>query len=1349
MSSGLGIILAILAVILMGSFFGGGIGDFFSNLFGGGDDTNTPDGIPPSVQETPRDLGDKKSAINLLYKGPHIETGIRVQITPPVLVTSKYDGKERPIEIIVTNGLREKTKPLRLLLANEETNTVHIFIEDFTLNRKSFRQIFWDGKDNTGKNVEAGNYFVFAEKKDDKKAVAIASLTIRNYDDTRDREKLIRDNPWPHEIEVGLTPNLREITIERPVVNTNTSYHPDLGLEIKEFTKPEFYHIQVAVESTTNFTSQNQLLSPNDERISVKVLDVDGKGEYGPDDPFTMFLTLNFNDYFDDYFKQKKPLPAKKEFTILIDTVFEKLSEPIKVTVYLNESGLILYKSNESVSSDVDAPIESFEPTEGNSTDESVPEIIKKMALKRGWDILGVESNDPTTIQTLIQEKYDAKKFTHLLIVGSVEDIPFIDEQGLLGEKYENQVLDSAYYGNMDSDPFIELSVGRLPTTRYSNVEVYFEGLDNFETQEQNYVYVTGTENKCEISSIEGFPTDEKNKAFIRKQFLFTGNGPDFDEVEGFDVYQKRFKVAETDVGQRVYDNFSTECFENRDSIGSIANNTACDFSEIRGIPFSTFSNIVLIERESENQCSDETTLEFSEYSPPKYYSLLNFDPFFANPTIGVSLRDFLNSLISLNQAPVYHALMGDPSNIVNAHKKSQQQNQRTHVKLESDEQKIVISMPKLNLNDFFFLGNDSPFKEAEIDMIKEGHFAIADAKIIETSYPFVTDASKNRNGLNYGLILDGDLTTNDQNVIILQNFDGKIGPQDKPVKAVFGKDFKFEEYYTRLALEVYSTSGPIMEVRQAYRYHSFDKKVVMEEGEREIDGEIYNFHTLRLGDPGDNSLHPNYLDSTGTIIIENTDETKRKFKINLEIEATYIEDDAEYNTHLKFDSYTIFLEDSSSEKESKIVVEDFKVDWRTDQTEQTAEFDLMELEGYDQISVYGNTNKFTGFDFLSKPILTGKIRNKQKALLTGKTLEFENELGFLQFSDSSLVVTIFERENELGFSDVLSQVIEVNNVRALKEDKVILVETTNADHEAITFSVRETVKTILEENPKLKDKFTNPLNVLLINGDYSFDFSVIFTENVLFFSNGLSLSPHRYYNRFEGHGKSFKGVKETLKATDKSKLTTTAKSRSSNGQQFEIDMGLYFFGDEQEEANNGFGFELDLEDLFRLIESKIGDDIYRLEIEGFEQNFEEAEVAVIEPIDDIPTNEIEEINETENLTVTIARIDVGALEWNRENPIDLSKHRQKTVSVYFSTNASSFKDATLFNPANTLFGQFISFESIKTYIPGESYSITTPLGNLLNSENNQIEFTISISDPNGSNTTITSETVSISTLNG
>ena len=108
--------------------------------------------------------------------------------------------------------------------------------------------------------------------------------------------------------------------------------------------------------------------------------------------------------------------------------------------------------------------------------DSNVEKTANEIADERNYVLLSIENSNPSAIQSKIKETVEEyPTIKYLLIIGTDGQIPLRDHQGLI--RNGDAVLDSLFYGNMDEDIFVELSVGRIPFDTESDVKNYLEEL--------------------------------------------------------------------------------------------------------------------------------------------------------------------------------------------------------------------------------------------------------------------------------------------------------------------------------------------------------------------------------------------------------------------------------------------------------------------------------------------------------------------------------------------------------------------------------------------------------------------------------------------------------------------------------------------------------------------------------------------------------------------------------------------------------------------------------------------------------------------------------------------------------
>ena len=115
----------------------------------------------------------------------------------------------------------------------------------------------------------------------------------------------------------------------------------------------------------------------------------------------------------------------------------------------------------------------------------------REIASNKGWDILPVNTSDYNQIRNEIVNFYNRKPFDYLLLIGTIEEIPYAIYD-VYNERWKTA---PTLYGNVNNDRFIELAVGVLPFSSEAALKKYFTNLNpkgNFVTIENYTHHATG-----------------------------------------------------------------------------------------------------------------------------------------------------------------------------------------------------------------------------------------------------------------------------------------------------------------------------------------------------------------------------------------------------------------------------------------------------------------------------------------------------------------------------------------------------------------------------------------------------------------------------------------------------------------------------------------------------------------------------------------------------------------------------------------------------------------------------------------------------------------------------------------
>ncbi|MCX6818657.1 MAG: C25 family cysteine peptidase, partial [Candidatus Aenigmarchaeota archaeon] len=110
-------------------------------------------------------------------------------------------------------------------------------------------------------------------------------------------------------------------------------------------------------------------------------------------------------------------------------------------------------------------------------TGEALKAVAEDVAKLKKWDVLIVNTSNPIEIRKQIVSFTEHKNYEYMLILGDDNIIP-IEKDGILDKKYLpneelQNALDELFYGNIDNDDFVELSVGRIPLNNKDQIMNY------------------------------------------------------------------------------------------------------------------------------------------------------------------------------------------------------------------------------------------------------------------------------------------------------------------------------------------------------------------------------------------------------------------------------------------------------------------------------------------------------------------------------------------------------------------------------------------------------------------------------------------------------------------------------------------------------------------------------------------------------------------------------------------------------------------------------------------------------------------------------------------------------------
>ncbi len=564
---------------------------------------------------------------------------------------------------------------------------------------------------------------------------------------SNDRNELLQKYPWPDKIEVGLSPNNPTVIIERWVVNQNltdpfvtdsalpgsiqingkpVNFNVNSNIDIKildeENDSSEFgtepYKLKITLSYSDFFSQEQDLPITLDKNIQLDY------GLFGKGLSPVIELKINLND-------SGVILYAKPELNSLIkdyaykkgwDMLLVPKIDPIK---FLDSELFDINYDNKTYTLKNGNTIEAkfYDAGYGytgifvkggnisfgivSGLIKTIPELGAKFEVTGDWklkvstvrdksDGFYVDPNPLFKLRSKIISQYAQKPFNYLFIVADENEIPMEDEFGLIPIKdpldTKNEILDNAIYGNIDSDPFLELSVGRLPSSDYNYVSEYFL---------QNLKYVP-PENPL-FSFIGNYDTNDPikiSKEQVLLYYPFTGMSP--NKNYSADLQGNNNLIFKPDV-----DKFN-EITDRSDYITVLTHGTPegllYDGNALYKYIPKADKQIMIVA----TSCS--TSSEFGKnvliknvrnyfgglqitYNGKNEFSLTtNQKP---RITIGAAYRDYINgALIDVNRSFEF-ILYGDPSNLIDASNLEQSSKPKTIF----SENEVQIIMPSFDVS--------------------------------------------------------------------------------------------------------------------------------------------------------------------------------------------------------------------------------------------------------------------------------------------------------------------------------------------------------------------------------------------------------------------------------------------------------------------------------------------------------------------------------------------------------------------------------------------------------------------------------------------------------------------------
>ncbi|MBI2597897.1 MAG: hypothetical protein HYW50_01745 [Candidatus Diapherotrites archaeon] len=1007
---------ALIAVLLVGLLFSGQIGGFFKGIFGG------PSKPAPPAEAKPTEPVQKESPAKIVEKAlqPGGISGISI------FADEKFvPGKDRVTKINVVNDTGGEVKELLVFIISKGKiydllNGIpgvfkHVLKDQIQLKPGEGETIEWNGTAG-GKFVPSDTYLIVASVKVENNLKAATQIIIYSADDTRNRAKLIEENRWPKELEVGVSPNKQLAVIGKPdagqkkifVVNEFSS--ETLGIEDKDFP------ITLAHEIVINGLPQTQLSNAEQKKIKVEVKDFEGDGsEYGSE-PYGLIISLDYSEYF----TQNMPLPEKEVFEISFSSPPFPTSPQINLKVNINESGAILYKKENS---------ELFE-------------FVQELAFKKGWELIGIENVaglsekartkeaflQPTLVvidqteegpnplkdsqQTIllaqkireqITSAYDQRPFTHLLVIGNNDELPMLDNDGL--------PLDHTFYANVDSDAAAELSVGRLPLN-VEQLKEYFAGFK----ETTDYSFFLG-EGQAFERGYSNASQEENNRVLVREHFLYTGFSPVFNANVNAGSGEFLVFAQQEPIGG-LQDFIAPHCpdfdhINQFEKFSSIVNPRYCVLESGGGVSFAQTrsANAVGFEKALSNQNGEplegnELLKELNEKIPFETFSLLVHERSASAESIGEAFRDYLNGTsLFYENTPTHYLLFGDPSNTIDTAKLKPNLEKKSFV--EFGEKFITTNLPPLNLNELFF--RDEPvFSATDLQNISQGKFATANAAIISEEFPFVT-AIELSNPLAVGVTHSVELVKtgySGESIILDEIGESAINEQKS-----FTQEKRLANLnYNKIVLKVKNSANTAEVLRGTTSWPKNpvpgEKTMPVTQG---VNKQDYYYDRVIL--KHDDSIHANFLNATGKI--ENFSKNSSNVSNASNVSFDYIFENLPVITAnqtksmrdqklLVFDYYELVLE---NDEQDEIVIAKLKPAVGTEnkffsKPVKVSVTNLPVKEGYDKIRLYGALESGTGL-FANTPILTGTLANG----------ELKNIFGFTQYPKAEAVVHLFYRK--------------------------------------------------------------------------------------------------------------------------------------------------------------------------------------------------------------------------------------------------------------------------------------------------------------------------------------------------
>lgn len=354
--------------------------------------------------------------------------------------------------------------------------------------------------------------------------------------------------------------------------------------------------------------------------------------------------------------------------------------------------------------------------------------IAEKLAKERKWSVLKVDSTDPKIIREKIIESIDDDT-EYLLILGDELEIPITNQSVLEDFLYNmgiasqseleseafpqilKNTLDGLFYGNIDDDAFVELSVGRIPFSDVKDVENYFSNLE----LEKDIEHVSIVRDRDTTGPI--------SLEYAKKEFI------DFDVdyavgITNKDQITNYLKQADLFV-LLVHGSHDRFWVENEPYVIS----DFPDLSVNKPIFISGACNTG--QQIGEDVVNNGASAFIGYYFEAQIGSSFPIKPSKEGESIGESIKGALNKNIALkkydlNRAfPSAYYLIGDPSITIDYEEK----NLFPEVSISADTEKLAINIPKYSYGEsketvyLYFDGFIREIEKEAYDPIKNGRF--------------------------------------------------------------------------------------------------------------------------------------------------------------------------------------------------------------------------------------------------------------------------------------------------------------------------------------------------------------------------------------------------------------------------------------------------------------------------------------------------------------------------------------------------------------------------------------------------------------------------------------------------